>query len=101
MSERKRLTGYISLDALDEWADDFSHWSGEITFPDPEGANLAWSKTIEMVEKRPGEAVLSREELKETLKRLVFNNGYAITADELAFDLIRELFPTNETEVLG
>lgn len=48
--KRPILTGYM---ALYEWAEDYSHWDGEITGPtNPQGANRFWEDPIVMIEKR-------------------------------------------------
>lgn len=91
-NQRPRLKGYISLDALDEWADDFSHWSGEITYPDPEGANLAWQKTIEMIEVKPNEKVFSREEIRDALENFAENIAIFGNHVDLHDTAINELF---------
>lgn len=101
VNERKRLVGYISLDALDEWDDDYSYWSGEITFPDPQGANLAWLKTIEMVERRPNERIISREEVLGAFARAFCTpeNSHKEMDVKLGEAMLNELFgATDEGE---
>lgn len=49
-NKRPILKGYM---VLDEWAEDYSHWDGNISYPNPEGANLYWSgELIPMIEQR-------------------------------------------------
>lgn len=62
--ERPVLIGYV---ALEEWAEDFSDWSGYITGPDnPVGANLAWQDPIQMIEMKAYDALRAeRDEWKQ------------------------------------
>ena len=41
------IIGFMIVEDYDE---DFSHWDGVITYPDPTGANLAWEKPTKMIE---------------------------------------------------
>lgn len=45
---REPLVGYM---IIEDYTDDYSDWSGQIAFPNPKGANIAWLNPIEMIEK--------------------------------------------------
>lgn len=44
---KKPLIGYA---VLEDWTVDMSDWSGQITYPDPTGANLYWQNPMKMIE---------------------------------------------------
>jgi hypothetical protein len=68
--ERPILKGYM---ALEDYADDYSDWSGHITGPsDPTGANLHWLDPIPMIEQRAYDELQKRYTLAaERYARLV------------------------------
>lgn len=45
--KREPLIGFM---VVEDYTEDMSDWSGQITFPDPTGANLYWEKPIKMIE---------------------------------------------------
>ena len=52
---RKRLSetapqSLIGWMIIEDYCEDYSDWSGQITYPDPTGANLAWQSPIKMIE---------------------------------------------------
>lgn len=58
---RPILSGYM---ILEEWAEDYSDWSGAITGPvNPRGANLAWTDPIPMIETRAHDKVKRQRDI--------------------------------------
>lgn len=56
----KPLVGFM---IIEDHTDDMSDWSGQITFPNPKGANLAWLDPVEMIEKAPVDSLLDEVEV--------------------------------------
>lgn len=54
---REPLIGWM---IFEEYCDDYSEWSGVITYPDPTGANLAWQDPVKMIEKSAYDALEQR-----------------------------------------
>ncbi len=64
-SDKGPLIGYMIFET---WTEDYSHWSGVISFPDPTGANLAWESPIAMIDKS------AYDKLKAEVRRLETNS---------------------------
>jgi len=63
MSEIKVRVGYV---AIEDYTEDYSDWTGQITFPNPRGANIYWENPIEFLEAEPVIKLL--REMGEALK---------------------------------
>lgn len=46
----KPRIGYV---AIEDYTDDYSDWTGQITFPNPKGANIYWQNPIVFIELEP------------------------------------------------
>lgn len=65
---REPLVGYM---IIEDYTDDYSDWSGQITYPDPRGANLAWLNPIKMIEHTAYDALRAQvEELRAELNTI-------------------------------
>lgn len=97
MSEPK--IGYMVIDDYDE---DYSNWDGQITFPDPTGANLHWLNPIKMIEYTAYEALQEQLRVaKDTLEKLP-HVGNCMNVDKDFQSGIRQLcFKCNRLKQLG
>jgi len=86
---REPLVGYMILEG---YAEDYSHWDGVITYPDPTGANLAWESPIEMIEKSAFDAVV--KELRETRTVGLSHEGTIANLLEGAGEKLPEIYPS-------
>lgn len=48
--DRKPRIGFV---VIDDYTDDYSDWTGQITFPNPKGANIYWQNPISFIELEP------------------------------------------------
>lgn len=83
---RDPLIGYM---VIEDYAEDYSQWDGLIAYPDPEGANLYWQKTIKMIEHS---AYLAIQAENEKLKQanLKLREGLEFYADGTNYEAIYE-----------
>ena len=43
----------IGFVVIDDYTDDYSYWTGQITFPNPKCANIYWQNHISFIELEP------------------------------------------------
>jgi len=70
VSEKRLDDPLIGYMILEDYAEDMSDWSGQITGPqDPTGANLAWESPIKMIECSAYDALKAENEhLREAME---------------------------------
>lgn len=59
----KPRIGYV---AIEDYTDDYSDWTGQITFPNPKGANIYWQNPIVFIELEPTMRMM--KEMADALK---------------------------------
>lgn len=61
--DRNPRIGFV---VIDDYTDDYSDWTGQITFPNPKGANIYWQNPISFIELEPTLQLM--KEMGEALK---------------------------------
>lgn len=64
----KPRIGYVEIE---DYTDDYSDWTGQITFPNPKGANIYWQNPIVFIELEPTMRLM--DEMAEALDEIRFH----------------------------